>query len=678
MKSRQTVSTLSLVIVALAFWLRFDRLATAPFGWHLDEASKGIMAREVLHGGPYPVFFSQFTGREGLFIYLEAGMFMLLGEGVFAGRVLNAFIGTLTVALTVPLGRALWPGTRGGVIGRWAAALLAASLWHLIASRNGYRAVLQPLAQLPALIVLLQTLRRDPLAVNHLRWIVVGFFTGLALYTYTAARVFPLVIALIGGAALWARAGRAARARGLLIALASAVVTAAPLLWYFYQHPDDFVGRAQQISYWNPVYAGGDPLGRLWQNVLDTLGMFGVRGDPNYRFNIANRPVFDPLLVALFYLGLGWMLIGLFRRAERFQALALLGWLALMLLPMTLSAEGLPYYQRAIGALPAVMVFPVVALERGAAWLAERLPVGNWRKPLGEAALLIPLGGLALWTRSQYFNEWHNVPGNDIDRHAALVYLADELTANPPPGAVTYIATDFPLNMTLAFLTPDAYAASQRFDARHALPLPPEAQSATYYLLNENPLSPNLRTLAGLAAGRVVEDRFGQPSFEIVERQAAWPKPAYTQMAWAWELTYPPGWQPSPLPAPVNLQNALELLGYELSATTASAGDELILILHWRLLGPLDREHSMFAHVLDPHGGAVAAYDGNGYLATAWQAGELLLSEFPLTIRPGTPPGEYQLEVGVYHQPTNEPLLVLVEGIQPVNGRVLLHPITVR
>jgi hypothetical protein len=207
---------------------------------------------------------------------------------------------------------------------------------------------------------------------------------------------------------------------------------------------------------------------------------------------------------------------------------------------------------------------------------------------------------------------------------------------------------------------------------------PPEGQSATYYLLRENPLSPDLRALAGFSGARVVNDRFGQPVFEIVERRGAWPVPQYTRMAWSWDAVYPPGWQPNPIPAPVNFQNALELLGYDLSAEAVSAGETLTLILYWRLFGPLDREFSMFAHALDQNGGGAALGDGNGYPATAWRAGELLLSEFPMTIKPGAPPGLYQLEIGVYHQPTGERLQVLVEDVEPVSGRLLLQAITVR
>ena len=143
---------LPVLVVGLAFFLRVHLLPSVPFGWHPDEATKGLMARDVLAGKYHPVFFSAFTGREPLYVYLEAVAFALFGEGIFAGRLLSAFIGVLTVAATYTTGKVLF-GRRVGLL---TATLLAVSLWHLVASRNGYRAVIQPLVQLPVLWFLFQ------------------------------------------------------------------------------------------------------------------------------------------------------------------------------------------------------------------------------------------------------------------------------------------------------------------------------------------------------------------------------------------------------------------------------------------------------------------------------------------------------------------------------------------
>ena len=167
------------LVLALAFFLRVYRLPEVPFGWHPDEAVKGIMAREVLEGKATPVFFSAFTGRDALYVYLEAAFFALFGEGMLAGRLLSAFIGVLTVALTHVVGRMLFNRR----VGWLASGLMAISLWHLVASRNGYRAVIQPLVQLPVLWLLFRgwrgTLKSAPARSNWRFFVLAGLFLGL-------------------------------------------------------------------------------------------------------------------------------------------------------------------------------------------------------------------------------------------------------------------------------------------------------------------------------------------------------------------------------------------------------------------------------------------------------------------------------------------------------------------
>src|SRR5690606_17789038 len=121
-----------LLILLSAAYLRLFRLASVPFGWHPDEATKALLARDVLAGKYFPVFFSAFTGREALYVYLEAGAFGLLGEHIFVARLLSAFSGVLTVALTYAVARRIFSRR----VALFAAAFLAVSLWHLIASRN--------------------------------------------------------------------------------------------------------------------------------------------------------------------------------------------------------------------------------------------------------------------------------------------------------------------------------------------------------------------------------------------------------------------------------------------------------------------------------------------------------------------------------------------------------------
>lgn len=662
--------------------MRLILLQSVPFGWHPDEATKALLARDVLAGEYFPAFFSAFTGREALYVYLEAGFFALLGERIFVVRLLSAFVGILTVALTYAAGKRLF-NRRVGLI---AAVFMATSLWHLIASRNGYRAVMQPMVQLPVIILLFAGLGTR-VQMRHASWVAVGLWLGLTQYTYTAARFFPvLVAAVIGGAAMLRTHLVWERRRGLLLMSLVAVLVFLPLGIHFLANPIDFYGRAAQISVLSAEWADGDSWSRLWQSVKETARMFTVWGDINYRFNVAGQPVFGAVDGALFYVGVGVALWRLVRTKglRRLACATLFLWMGIMLLPMTLSAESLPYYQRAIGVLPAIYFFPALALDVGLArWHAwPRLP----ERLKATAVPLVSLALLALLiarSHGQYFHVWHDAPRNDDDRRVAMVYVADYLSQSGPPEAI-YVSSQYIQHPTLALLAPDHYDGVRWFDASQSLPLPPPGADARYVMLLENaPQDMLLQAAPGLEVRHTGYDRFDRPVFvEYWWSANDWPRPRDTSRAfWSWATTFEPdssGATINEIALPVNFGEILAFQGHTREPERVRPGERLQFVLFWRLLQRPERQYTFFMHLLDRESRVVAGYDANTYATMYWPegGGELLLSHFPLSIPADLAPGEYQVEIGVYHQPTGERLPVLQDG-DVVADRLLLAPVVI-
>ncbi|MBN1815027.1 MAG: glycosyltransferase family 39 protein [Anaerolineae bacterium] len=687
---------LTLVLaLALVFFLRIYLLPSIPFGWHPDEAVKGIMAREVLAGKAFPVFFSAFTGRDALYIYLEAAAFALFGEGMLAGRLLSAFIGVLTVAMTYAVGKVMFNRR----VGWLAAGLMSVSLWHLIASRNGYRAVIQPLVQLPVMWLLFRAWRTRTSPRHSRAWlfVVAGLFLGLTQYAYTAARIFPvLILAVVLLALALARAPVARDWRSPLLMFLVAGVVVSPLAVYFLRHPFDFYGRAEQISVFAPQFSGDDPWGRLWRSVEETARMFTVWGDPNYRFNLAGRPVFGPVDGALFYGGLVlclWLAIRPVGRianptygVRRLAYAALLFWLLIMLVPMVLSAESLPYYQRAIGALPAVYFFPVLLLD-GLAGFAERYSgrVVCVVHILCVMFCVVLFAGLAAQTYQAYFVDWHTATQNDDDRRVAMVYVADYLRQVEPVDEL-YLSSEYGEHPTLAFLTPERYDGIHWFNAQQSLPLPPDRATAMYVLLLENPPQPALlKRVPGLRHVDVGYDRFNRPVFEVYRWEGrVFPTPSDRSPGIvSWERTFEPG-DPHrlrrPIDLPVNFGDVMLFLGHDRNADEVEPGETLEVVLYWQLLQRPERHYSVFVHLLDAESRIVGEFDANSYGTKYWRedGGEMLLGYYPLRMSPDASPGEYQLEIGVYHQPTWERLPVYAESGEMVADRLLLRPVRVR
>ncbi len=101
--------------------------------------------------------------------------------------------------------------------------------------------------------------------------------------------------------------------------------------------------------------------------------------------------------------------------------------------------------------------------------------------------------------------------------------------------------------------------------------------------------------------------------------------------------------------------------------------------MHWQLGQKPQRQYTIFAHLLAADGHVVAGFDANEYPTSFWreEGGERLLSYMRLPTGADLPPGEYQLEIGVYNQPTGERLMIR-DGEELVADRLLLTPVTVR
>ena len=160
-----------------------------------------IIAQQIARGESAPIFVAAYTGKEVLFFYWAAAWMKLIGPSVFAMRLAAALLGVLTVAVTYWTVRELFAapfarrrkgfGSEG--VALLATIFIATSFWHVLMSRLGFRSIGEPFIQALALAALFRGLR-----LNRWGWIIIGgALIGLNLYTYLAARLFPVAIAAI-------------------------------------------------------------------------------------------------------------------------------------------------------------------------------------------------------------------------------------------------------------------------------------------------------------------------------------------------------------------------------------------------------------------------------------------------------------------------------------------------
>lgn len=138
--------------------------------------------------------------------------------------------------------------------------------------------------------------------------------------------------------------------------------------------------------------------------------------------------------------------------------------------------------------------------------------------------------------------------------------------------------------------------------------------------------------------------------------------------------------QPS-RPAQANLDGKLELRGYDVSPTTAQRGKDLEVTLYWRALAPMDRDYTVFVHLISPDGQLVVQHDGQPWWdvslpTSTWGPGELLRDRHTLSLPADLAAGTYSLRIGVYYWENLERLPVMENNL-PVNNYIDLGKLDV-
>jgi 4-amino-4-deoxy-L-arabinose transferase-like glycosyltransferase len=356
-RGRLVTATLFVLIVLVAVFFRFAYLKDTPPGLYPDEAVNGTDAVRANETGDYRFFYPANNGREGLFINLQALAVRQLGNEPWVLRSVSAVFGVLAVIGIFFLTRRLW-GTRTALI---ASYLTTVSFWAVNFSRIGFRANMLPAILAWSFYFLWVGFKRE----RSWAFGVAGLVFGVGMHSYISWRLAPILIVAFFALLFAYRAydrRRLARWFGLFVL--GALITASPLLLYYGQHPQDFMGRAGQVS----IFAEDSPARALGSGIIKTLGMFTVSGDQNFRHNLAGRPeLYFPVGVA-FLVGLVLCAGALFRKRKLPEQFLLL-WFFVLLVPNFLAPEGAPHALRALGALPAVMMIAALGME----WFYQRL-----------------------------------------------------------------------------------------------------------------------------------------------------------------------------------------------------------------------------------------------------------------------------------------------------------------
>jgi 4-amino-4-deoxy-L-arabinose transferase-like glycosyltransferase len=653
-----------ILILLLALALRTYQLTEIPPGLTHDEANHGREAIEILDG-VLRYYFPLNYGSEPLYSYTVAGLMALIGEGLFALRLVNVIFGLATIAVTYIWSKQAFDKT----IALVAALLMAISFWPLASSREALRAGMLPFFMTLALWffwrIIFGDLRGESAATEQsvesvskkrTLLLVLGFALSIlaTLHIYLAARVswllFPafLLYLTLTHKPIFQRSWKPVIAGLLLAGLLSI-----PMFVYLANNPQSQTRLSMLGSTLQQVREGN--VLPVVQNSAEALLAFvwPGYGDQFLAYNIPGRPVFDLITAVFFVTGL---LISI-RRWKQPPYFFVLLWFLIGIIPSLITGST-ANTTRNLAALPAVYLLPAIGFITLTRMIA-------WRLALSERAVI--LIGSAVWltfagvlvVRDYFFIWGQSATVRGAYQHTLveeLNYLQEKGLRNQP---VT-ISTVYPgpaHDPSIALVLWGTDADQLRWiDARYAMLLP-TGSPAQVIIPDSTPYHPAFT-------------EYLQP-LERIALRADDLDPGFTVyfLQGADNLL-------SPVTSPLaDFGGAIQLLDAKWLSPQVNPGETAELLTIWRVMDPqrIGPVHSptsttdvvFFTHLMDLENQIMVQRDALEAPAWSWKTDDILLQVHPLTIPETVEPGVLPAYVGIYDRPTGVrvPLLGIDEAV---------------
>jgi 4-amino-4-deoxy-L-arabinose transferase-like glycosyltransferase len=633
------------LILLLAAALRLFMLQDVPPGLHQDEVLDADIAL-FIRQGQHALFFREGYGHEPLYHYLAAPFAPLLGDNVLAVRLPSVFLGLLLVALTMRWARREF----GPLPALVAGLLLAVSWWPIIFSRIGIRPVLLPVLlmlafwfwRLPAARGDTSQFEEPPVARSLRRWAgglsvpgarrscLAGFFLGLTLYSYTAARVLFLIPAAYFLYLLLfrSRAGPQQLVNTAVILLVTALVSL-PLYVTLRADPN-LQQRVEQLEEPLVTLRQGDA-GPVLALTRDTLAGFTFAGDPRWTYNIPGRPFFDWLTGLLFYGGVLLALLGA-RREPRYAFLLI--WLGAGLLPSAVTPDA-PSSVRLVGAMPVIYLLPGLAVQALSRRIGSRdTRISGTLFAMGLLAVLFSLNlgrtlrdGFIAWPAAVETGVRYQSHFLDVARH-----WQNNATGTPVIADSWYEPIDHDsVRRSLGHDLPARWIQAGR-----ALVFPVEGDGRLY-LPEFVTVDPRLLELTAMASPPLIQST-RRPALIVYELPA--------------EPSLPM------LDEPQTFDDKVTLLGYRIwtDAETVTA------VTYWRVEAGLPWDLAIFMHLLGAENELLAQDDALDAVPDFLQPGDVFLQLHRLSLPESPPTGPYRLAVGLYTRSDGQRMLLVYQA----------------
>jgi 4-amino-4-deoxy-L-arabinose transferase-like glycosyltransferase len=441
---RSIAMPLAVLVAALVLgvFFRLYDLNSRPVGISFDEASNGLIARNIINGDYPPWFIGGNTQLPAAFFYIYALFSSYLGEDVLSLRLVSTIGGLAALPLLFLLAREIFDWRVAAI----ATFILAVMRWHVNFSRFGVTNIFAAALVTGAIAFFARGIR------GRSRWnfVVAGVFVGLTPYAGFYGIFVPIVIGLY-----WLHTllfDRILTIRRHLVAIvivgAAALTMYAPVAGWGLMNGDEYLSRPGSAS-----ISKNKDAGQTYDAVVTStkkhLLMFNSRGDRNGRHNLPNAPMLDRFTGILFILGVGLAATRL-RRSNHFL---LLVWVIVFLQNGIWSVDfEAPQSFRSSAVTPAVAMLAALPLAALWAIAARALAVGAdgedsiahrfsllqyWGVRIGATVTLaVLLGFIADRNYDTYFNKQLDHPQVWRDFNTDIAFVAQELKNADPDQTI--------------------------------------------------------------------------------------------------------------------------------------------------------------------------------------------------------------------------------------------------
>ena len=412
------------LVVILAFALRFYKVNEIPPSLNWDEASIAYNAYSVLQTGRdewgqfLPVHFKSYGEYKlPLQIYASIPAIAIFGLSEFGVRITPVFYGTLTVLLLYFLAKEL---TKNKWIGLLSSFLLAISPWHIQLTRASFESSFSVLWVLLGIWFFVKGFK------NSKWWILATIPFAISIYTYNSARtIIPLLVLtllIIYRKDIWREKKNAIISAIvfvlLLLPLAPFVLKGGLSARFRLVSITDDKGLIPRIEDRRNHSTLPEPLKRLIHNRYTYVSYYFARNylahfSPSFLFIKGAGHVQHNVqgVGELYAIQAPFLLIGLWfflKKKYPFRGLVL-SWLLLTFVPVALTMDSIPNALRTVISAPLYQIFTAVGFLATLTFIKNKY----LKRLLISVVILLLLWGVSVFLRqlfivypNKYSREW--------------------------------------------------------------------------------------------------------------------------------------------------------------------------------------------------------------------------------------------------------------------------------